>query len=61
MKLSDQNYIDPEDKDPWPDPPMQVSTDHTPEQWASHTVAFDPSGFGSPGRAPMLTVVNDLD
>jgi hypothetical protein len=33
MSLMEQNYDDDlDDKDPWPEPPVRVSLDHTPEQ-----------------------------
>lgn len=58
-----EDVFDPyDDKDPWPDPPAPpVWSTFTPQQWAAHTIAFEPRGGGHPDQVPTLTVLDDLD
>lgn len=49
----------PQNKDPWPDPPLApaVWSGQSAEQWGTHTVVLNAKGFGPAERMPVLTVL----
>jgi hypothetical protein len=56
MAVSAIGSVTEDDKDPWPEPPASPAS-YPLGHWSTHVAALEPSGSGSPGWTPVVTVL----